>query len=243
MILANVRRQLTRDDAQLALRLLSRGSPSAHATAEDRLRDEGLDALLDDPRLLEGLVRTPFGARASWPFFCYVVVRHALRAQGEQDRSLSDYVAAILIHFGNRDRAHRVADHDDEMYDTLARLLEDAEHGDPRRTFLVRAHLGNYALWLSGCFPDYIERRRWRRGGPDLDYYEALGRRGFQLAADHRLAAEHGLVPLYAAAAERFAVLRVALNAVSDALLFPNHHTPERLMRQVRDESRWRLAS
>jgi hypothetical protein len=30
---------------------------------------------------------------------------------------------------------------------------------------------------------------------------------------------------------------------VSDALLFPNVHTPERLMRQVRDEARWRLAS
>ena len=70
MILANVRRHLTRDDAQLALRLVSRGSSAAHAAAEDRLRDEGLDTLLDDPRLLEGLVRTPFGAHASWPFFC-----------------------------------------------------------------------------------------------------------------------------------------------------------------------------
>jgi len=45
------------------------------------------------------------------------------------------------------------------------------------------------------------------------------------------------------AAAERFAVMRVALNAVSDALLFPHVHTPERLMRQVRDEARWKRAS
>jgi hypothetical protein len=35
--------------------------------------------------------------------------------------------------------------------------------------------------------------------------------------------------------AERFGVMRVALNRVSDRLLFPNVHTPERLMRQVTD--------
>ena len=48
---------------------------------------------------------------------------------------------------------------------------------------------------------------------------------------------------LEAAAAERFGVLRCALTNVSDAMLFPHRHTPERLMRQVRDEARWRLAS
>ena len=79
------------------------------------------------------------------------------------------------------------------------------------------------------------------RGGPDLEYYEELGRRGFQLAADHRLAEEHGLATLYATAAERFGILRSALNVVSDSLFFPNVQTPERLMRQVRDEARWRL--
>jgi hypothetical protein len=114
------------------------------------------------------------------------------------------------------------------------------DDSDGRRSFLVRTHLGNYSLWLSGIFPDYIEHRRWRRGGPDLEYYEEMGRRGFQLAADHRLAGEHGLSGLYATAAARFGVLRSALNAVSDSLFFPAVNSPERLMRQVRDESRWK---
>jgi hypothetical protein len=88
---------------------------------------------------------------------------------------------------------------------------------------------------MSGLFLDMIESRRWRRGGPGLDYYEELGRRGFRLAADHCLAAQHGLAPLYATAAERFDVLRLALNRVSDRYFFPNHNSPDRLMRQVRD--------
>jgi len=243
MILANVRHSLTRDDAQLALRLIARGSDSARDAAEATLREQGIDPLLDAPELLGALIELPLGARASLPLFCYVIVRHALLRVGESDRAMADYTAAIVLHFGIRGAANRVGTADDEVYDTLAALLRDADDPDPKRAFLVRAHLGNYALWISGLFPDHIEHRRWRRGGPDLDYYEELGRRGFQLAADHRLASAYGMTALFQGAAERFGYLRAALNAVSDTMLFPNHHTPERLMRQVRDGARWRLAS
>ncbi|AHG90212.1 hypothetical protein J421_2675 [Gemmatirosa kalamazoonensis] len=242
MILGTVRRRLGRHDAQLALRLLAQGRSDEHARLERTLADEGLDSLLDDPRLLAELLRAPGGAHASLPLFCYVVVRQALRKLGEDDRALADFAAAIVLHFGLRDRALRVGDVDDQTYTTLADLLADVESGDARRSFLVRAHLGHYALWLSGLFPDHVEARRWRRGGPDLDYYEEMGRRGYQLAASHRLAAEYGMVALFASAAERFGVLRCALTQISDTVLFPHHHTPERLMRQVRDESRYRLA-
>lgn len=242
MILANVRRHLTRDDAQLALRLIARGSSEGIEEAETTLREQGFDALLDDPRLRAGIVASRQGAHASLPLFAYVIVRHALREVGEGDRVLADYVASILLHFGLGARAGRVAESDDEVYTTLAELSGAVESSDAQRSFLVRAHLGNYALWMSGVFPDYIETRRWRRGGPDLDYYEEMGRRGFSLAADHRLASQHGLTALFEAAAERFPILRQALNNISDALLFPHHHSPEKLMRQVRMEGKWMLS-
>lgn len=242
MIVANVRSQLTREDVALALALVAQHGTEARDQSETALREQGLDALLDDPHLLAGLLETPRGAHASLPLFAYVLVRQALVQDGERDRVLADYAAAILLHFGLRDRAHRVAEHDDETFDTLAGLVAAAEGPDPRRNFLVMAHLGNYALWLSGMFPDHIAFRRHRRGGPDLDYFEQLGRRGFIMAAEHRMANEYGLGLLFARAAERFPVMRVALNRISDELLFPNRHSPDRLMRQVRDESRWRHA-
>jgi hypothetical protein len=235
MILGNVRASLTRDDAQLALRLIARGSARELDSGEEQLREQGIDALLDDPRLLPAILESRLGMNTGLPLFCYVVVRHALRRVGADDRALADYVAAVLLAFGMRGRATRIADGDDETYDSLAELLDDVDGPDVRRNFLVRQHLGNYALWLSGMFPDHIEHRRWRRGGPDLDYYESLGRRGFQLAASHRLAQEHGVAALFEEAAERFPSLRIALNGVSDALLFPGVNSPERIMRQVRD--------
>lgn len=243
MILADTRHSLTRDDAQLVARLIARDSGTDLAQVERELADHGIDAILDDPRLPAALQRMGQGMNASLPLFAYVMVRQALRRLGEQDRVLADYLASLMLHFGLRDRAWRVGDSDDQVYTTLADLAGDLDDPDARRSFLVRTHLGNYALWVSGFFPDWVEHRRWRRGGPNLDYFEEMGRRGFQLAADHRLAGERGLATLYAAAAERFGLLRAALNEVSDTLLFPNHSSPDRLMRQVSNEARWRRVS
>lgn len=243
MILADTRHHLTRDDAQLVARLIARDSDSELSQVELELADHGIDSVLDDPRLPTALLRSRQGACASLPLFAYVMVRHALTRLGESDRLLADYLASLMLHFGLRDRAWRVGATDDEVYTTLAELFADVDDPDGRRSFLVRTHLGNYALWMSGFFPDHIAHRRWRRGGPDLDYFEEMGRRGFRLAADHRLAENNGMATLYATAAERFGLLRTALNDVSDALLFPDRYSADRLMRQVTNEARWRRMS
>jgi hypothetical protein len=240
MIVANVRSRLTREDVHLALALLAQTGQEAAEEGEARLRDSGIDALLDDARLLKAILASRLGARSSLPLFIYVVARHAMLQSGEDDAVLADYAASILLHFGLKQRATRISDADDETYDTLAALVGAVDGPDARRTLLVRAHLGNYALWVAGLYPDFIEQRRWRRGGPNLDYYDELGSRGFRMAAEHRLANEHGMSPLFARVADRFPVMRVALNKVSDTLLFPNVSSPERVMRQVRDEVRWR---
>ena len=82
MILADTRHRLTRDDAQLAARLLARESGEELATLETRLADEGIDAILDDPRLSAALLRHPRGAHASFTLFAYVMIRHGAAAGG-----------------------------------------------------------------------------------------------------------------------------------------------------------------
>ncbi|MEP7344538.1 MAG: hypothetical protein ABI877_04710 [Gemmatimonadaceae bacterium] len=240
MIVADTRHRLTRDDAELVLQLIAGGSRDEQLRGESILRDGGIDELLDDPRLLPALLERRQGSRASLPLLAYVLVREALCRSGERDRGLADYVTSILLHFGFGGRAQRITAYDDEIYDTLATLLRDVDVGDPTRAFLVRAQLGNYALWLSGIFPDFIESMRFRRGGPDLDYYENMGRRGYELAAEHTLASRYGMRDLYVTVAERFPQVRVALNRVSDQFLFPNTHSPDKLLRQVRDQGRWK---
>src|SRR3982751_5171212 len=109
MILADTRHHLTRDDAQLAARILARDSGEELTALQGRLADHGIDAILDDPRLPGALLRHPRGANASFALFAYVMVRQALRKAGEGDRGLADYVSSLVIHFGFRDRARRIS--------------------------------------------------------------------------------------------------------------------------------------
>lgn len=238
MVKPNVRASLTRDDAQLALHVIASGRIADLEEGERRLAHDGVDVLLDDPRLLIGLLRTDRGVIASYALLTYVVMRHALTRVGECDRVLADFLASLFMEFGVRDRARRISRFDDETYDTLGAILAAADSSDPKRSFLAREHLGNYALWLSGVFPDHIEERRWRKGGPDLEYYESMGKRGYELAANHRLAQEAGISDFYALAADRFRVMRIALTSVSDALLFPNSNSPTSIIRRVEDDFR-----
>jgi hypothetical protein len=220
MIRANTRGRLTAADLQLVILLLSRGSAHRRVDLERRLTSEGPDALLDAPDLFERLVSVRSMLLPSEALFFYVVVRHALRAASIEDRDLADYLSALLLEFGQRDRAWRVDWNDDQRHRYLIDILADLEASAGDRRFKVMVHLGNYALWLSGLFPDYIAARRLRKAGPDVSYYDAMGSRGFGLASDHALAEEYGLEAVLRTAAERFPALRGALNGVSDRLLF-----------------------
>ena len=95
-----MRHHLSRDDAQLVARLISRDSGQPVEEIEHAISDQGIDAVLDDPRLPAALMRAGQGACASLPLFLYVMMRHALRRVGEEDRRLADYVAAMLMPTG-----------------------------------------------------------------------------------------------------------------------------------------------
>ena len=222
MIRANTRGRLSPADLQLVILLLSRGSAHRRVYLERRLAGEGPDPLLDAPDLLERLLTVRTMLVPSEALFFYVLIRHALCRAGVDDRDLADYLAALLLDFGRRDRAWRVDWNDDQQHRYMVDILTDLEATAGDRRFKVMVHLGNYALWLTGLFPDYIAARRLRKAGPDVSYYDALGSRGFSLASDHALAAQYGLELVLRTAGDRFPALRGALNGVSDRVFFPS---------------------
>jgi hypothetical protein len=194
---------------------------------------EGPDPLLDVPELLERLLTVRTMLVPSETLFFYVLVRHALLRAAIDDRDLADYLAVLLLDFGQRDRAWRVDRHDDQRHQYLVDILTDLEATEGDRRFRVMVHLGNYSLWLAGLFPEYIASRHRRKAGPDVSYYDALGRRGFGMASDHQLARELGLGTVLRTAAERFPSVRSALNRVSDRVLFPGIKSTDRALRDL----------
>ncbi|GIW51794.1 MAG: hypothetical protein KatS3mg081_1149 [Gemmatimonadales bacterium] len=239
MILANLRERLTAADLSFVVELLAQGDEGLRRKYEFMAAERGRDYLLDQPGLFDLMKRASGLVSPSAPLFFYVAVRDALRAIGVDDAELSDYLGALLLEFAVRDRAYRIAPADDATYYYIADIVADLEVVSGKRGFLLRAHLGNFSLWLAGVFPDYVTARMVRRGGPDFSYYDEMGARGFRLAADHVLAREWNLAPIYSRAADSFEALRVALNRLSDDVFFRNFSNPDRLMRQVRDEMRF----
>jgi hypothetical protein len=232
MIKPNVRASFGRREAELLLAVVGPGG-------EERLREQGFDALLDDVTVLRELLRRDGISRAPAPLVFYLLVRHALLQREVHDRQLADYTAAVLLEFGLAGRAQRVDGGEGEPFAYLADILNAIERARGEREFLLRVHLGNYALWLAGMFPDHITHRVQRRAAPPISYYDAMGATGYRTAGAHEIALRHGLGDLFLRFGDHFADVRAALNSLSDAVFFPRAKDPvDRLLRQVTDDFR-----
>ena len=237
MILPTIRASFGRRDVLHLVHLIGRGDEELMRGAERRLDEEGADALLDDPRTLNALL-TAREASAPTNLVFYVLVRHALLEVGIDDRGTADYVASLVVAFGQGSRAYRPSDTTTDEYHYLVDMVARLADADAREAFLLRSHLGNFSLWISGLFPDYLRARVRRRGAPTIRYYESMGSTGYRLAARSPEAKTLGVDKLLSDVAEHFGGVRMALNLVSDRYLWPDAGDPvERLLREVSTRS------
>src|SRR3989442_7920735 len=214
MMLANVRGRMRPQAFRLVGAARGGGGAARRARSERVLLEQGPDPLLDEPGLLEALLLLRSLVVPSAALFAYVAVRHTLLASGVTDRELADYLAALVLEFGDHDRHARLRRADDQTYRYLVDMVGELTGMDDtgERGFLLRVHLGNYSLWLAGLFPDYVEARHSRQGGPDLPYYDELGPQGYRLAAEHRLPARFRVAANYRTPPPRFPTLPVAVH-------------------------------
>ncbi len=229
MIRPNVRASFGRRESEL---LLSLAGPEG----EERIREGGIDALLDDAKLVRRLLQRGGIDLAPAPLVFYLLVRQALMAREIHDRQLADYTASVLLEFGRLRRGLGAAA--EPMPDTiyLADILEEIGKARGEREFALRAHVGNVALWLGGVFPDFITARVQRRGAPPMSYYDEVGAAGFRSAASMAAAMRYDLGDLFLRFADEFSNVRSALNGLSDALFFPHaNDAVERVLREVSD--------
>lgn len=232
MIRPNVRASFGRREAAILLTV-------AGPDGEDRLRHEGIDALLDDALLVRNLLKRGEIELTPAPLVFYLLVRHALLEREIHDRQLADYTAAVLLEFGRlgAPQPFRREALPDTIY--LTDILAEIDRARGDREFTLRAHLGNVALWLAGVFPGFITHRVQRRGAPPISYYDEMGAAGFRSAASMEMAVRQDVGELFLTFADNFTDVRSALNGLSDALFFPHAgDAVERVLREVTDRYR-----
>ena len=233
MILPTIRASLSRSDSQQLVRLLGREDPELGEAARIRLEENGIGSLLDDPRVRNALL-TDTDVSVPPPVIFYVLVRQALLEGGIDDENTSDYVASMLVSFGRAGRAYRISGEDDSEFHYLTDMISELRSADGRRRFLLHVHMGDFALWMSGLFPDYLERRTRRKGAPPISYFEELGATGYRGASESLEAGELGMDAVLMGVANQFSAVRTALNRISDRHFWPGSGNPVgRLLREI----------
>lgn len=219
VIRPNCRVQFTAEDIEFVLHVLSPGTETNSALIRLLADEETRDQILDDERLYQALLQGTGCLRVSTHLYFYVLVRRVLRKAGIEDRRVADYVAELLAEFSRWERLHLQLTADFNPLEYLFEMLAALQQADERTSFLIRAHIGNHSLFLSGLFPERIRQRAEKKGFPDLSYYEDLGRSSFRVASDHRLARQYELTPVFATLSECFHETREALNDLTERLL------------------------
>lgn len=137
------------------------------------------------------------------------------------DRAVINYLANLLSLFVRTDRVYRPESGDSRSYEYFVDLMAEAQRADERRSFLLHAHVGNYALYLTGIFPNWLEDRHRHKKRPlNAGYYADMGRTGYRDAASSRLAKAYELDDIFLRLALMFDRYRERLNVLAREYLF-----------------------
>src|SRR5580765_6760391 len=159
MIQPNCRIQFAAEDIEFILSVLGRKLGTAECLVKLLGDEESRDVILDDEALFHALLERRGCLRVSSRFYFYILVRHVFRRSDIQDRMVADYVAEVLSEFSCAERSRCMIHGEPKSLDYFFEMLTALRTADERTTFFVRAHIGNYSLFLSGVFPDRIRFR------------------------------------------------------------------------------------
>ena len=218
MIRANCRARFTAADFDFIVRTLAHSRTDRVSLVDLLSDDETRDSVLDHPQLVDAILSSAGQLRISPQFYFYVLARHVLQQAQITNRKLCDYVASLLETFSRTSRLHPVDQIGHQACQYVSEMLIALTRATPEQAFMLRAHVGNYSLFITGIFHENTQRRSLR-GAPDIQFYEEIGRTNYQLVASHATARRCELDDVFERLADQFHDVRLALNDLSDRLL------------------------
>lgn len=199
---------------------------------------EAVQRVHAQPLMLESVLESRYvhdalmDRRAQWldvspQLFFDVMLRRALPGPRDRlERQVIHYLANLLGLFARTERVYRLQADDAACFEYLADLVREGLESGPDRRFLVNAHIGNYALYLSGVCAPWVEYRRDVRRRPvSLEFYKRMGSSHYASAAGSHHAQDFGLREVFRRLAERFEHFRLGLRRMAEDV-FPTRLRP-----------------
>lgn len=190
--------------------------------------DEAVRLAIERPTTLESLLESDYVHAAiqdqqvlwlevSPKLFFNVLLRRSLPgARNATTRRTIHYLANLLGLFTRTDRLYRVQEDEEQTFQYLVDLVQEAANAGPERGFMVHSHIGNYALFLAGiCRPWIDYRHQYKRRPVNIEYYCRMGRGYYFTASRHRMADQLGLRPVFQDLAQRFDYYRAGMEKMA----------------------------
>src|SRR5690242_17195550 len=150
VIQPNCRVQFAAEDIDFILSVLGNKIETADCLIKLLADEESRDQILDDEALFRALLERRGCLRVSSRIYFYVLVRHVFKRSDLDDRTLADYVAEVLSAFSESARSECIVPGQTNPLDYFFEMVAALQKVDDRTRFLLRAHIGNYSLFLSG---------------------------------------------------------------------------------------------
>ncbi len=236
MIRANCRDKFKADDFAFIVNSLAKDTKNKVALTELLTDAENRDEILDQNELFHDVVQGSGVSRISPYLYFYVLTRKTFLENDIDDREMTDYIACMLAEFCSAKRSQTISQNHSKSYHYLVDIMTDFVEASSFEAFFLRSHLGNYALFMTGFFPDAIYRKStYGRKAPGFEYYEKLGKSSYHWASQHRLASKYRLVEILATLAERFRQVRIALNNLVDnyVVIQNGPDSMDKMLRQI----------
>ncbi|RPI27156.1 MAG: hypothetical protein EHM61_09470 [Acidobacteria bacterium] len=151
--------------------------------------------------------------------FGELVARRFYREAGVPEPRIVEYVAALLTDFTHVDSLYRIRNARGQRLEEVAEMLIES---DPRleaasfdRERAVRKHIGDYTLFLTGMFPEYVASLSLRQLRLDafIDYLKA-GKESYRIVSAFDQFEYRTEAPLFRQLADSFESCVFGLNLV-----------------------------
>lgn len=129
-----------------------------------------------------------FGERELRDLFTGLVENAFYSELGMCDPAVVEYVGRILVDFVHTDRIYPFRSVAGVRLDDVVSMIEEAFVAEwpegPERDREVHRHIGDFTLFWSGLFPEYLGRRRrsWRGQRDLLIDFTGQGKRSYSIA-------------------------------------------------------------
>jgi hypothetical protein len=155
--------------------------------------------------------------------FSELLYKHLIRAAQLDDPQISDYVGDLLVNFTHVDNLYRLRNSKGRRLEDVAEMLIASNPLLEGRSFEyereLRKHIGDYTLFLTGLFPEYVAKlnRKPFRMDSLIDYLKA-GKESYRVVAAFDQFEYRDVAPLFRKLSEKFELCVYGLNLIKDDL-------------------------